>query len=99
MCCFNSTATTEFYTYLHTPSLIDALPISKIHCKDSNRLGLLDWRFLKLPDPFSFLFGNQAFQHCPEPGDRALTGAVIGFGHPCSQLFEQFTLQRRAGGA
>src|SRR3546814_11455187 len=31
---FNDTATTEIYTYLHTPSLHDALPISFIEEND-----------------------------------------------------------------
>src|SRR3546814_10278130 len=31
LCVFNDTATTEIYTYLHTLSLHDALPISIVH--------------------------------------------------------------------
>src|SRR3546814_2012650 len=33
--CFNDTATTEIYTYLHTLSLHDALPISKVRTSPS----------------------------------------------------------------
>src|SRR3546814_18997537 len=60
VCFFNATATTEIYTYCHTLSLHDALPISSLSC-----LTRLD-----LQIPFPILLPLQPACH-PPPRDHA----------------------------
>src|SRR3546814_8129196 len=76
---FNDTATTEIYTYLHTLSLHDALPISLAHHRFGGVARVLIARcshFL----PFRIGVANAILLHERPDGERLAAFDIIGMG-------------------